>query len=148
MLKKKEGKEIPVQPYYRAVWLQEVKVPKFLDNRHFNVVRMSAQRTSRLYCPENIRGKHFCKRLSRPQDHSAAGRIMSKKNSNDTIGNRTRDLPACSAVHQPPCHRVTQLYCYQQMLHQKQLRSVKGVCHFSKCDSALKNSPSRDVAVW
>jgi hypothetical protein len=26
---------------------------------------------------------------------------MSMKNSNDTIGNRTRDLPACSAVPQP-----------------------------------------------
>ena len=35
------------------------------------------------------------------QGHSAAGRIMSMKNSNDTIGNRTRDLPACSAVPQP-----------------------------------------------
>ena len=26
---------------------------------------------------------------------------MSMKNSSDTIGNRTRDLPACSAVPQP-----------------------------------------------
>ena len=32
--------------------------------------------------------------LTRSRDHSAAGRIMSMKNSNDTIGNRTRDLPA------------------------------------------------------
>jgi len=30
-----------------------------------------------------------------------AGRIMSIKTSNDTIGNRTRDLPACSAAPQP-----------------------------------------------
>jgi len=51
--------------------------------------------------PGNITGTHFCKRLSHPQDHSAAGRIMSMKNSNDNIGNRTRDLPACSAVPQP-----------------------------------------------
>jgi hypothetical protein len=29
---------------------------------------------------------------------------MSMKNSNDTIGNRTRDLPACSAV--PPLHCI------------------------------------------
>jgi hypothetical protein len=35
---------------------------------------------------------HFCQRLSRPH---------SMKNSNNTIGNRTRDLPACSAVPQP-----------------------------------------------
>ena len=39
--------------------------------------------------------------LSRPQGHSAAGRVVSMKNSNDTIGNRTRDLPACSVVPQP-----------------------------------------------
>ena len=35
-----------------------------------------------------------------PQDYSADGRIMSMKNSNDTIGKRTRDLPAGSAVPQ------------------------------------------------
>jgi hypothetical protein len=40
-------------------------------------------------------GTHFCYRLSQPQGHSAAGRIMSMKNSSDTIGNRNRDLPAC-----------------------------------------------------
>jgi hypothetical protein len=28
--------------------------------------------------------------------------IMSIKKSSDTIGNQTRDLPACSAVPQPP----------------------------------------------
>jgi hypothetical protein len=32
---------------------------------------------------------------------------MSVKNSNDTIGNRSRDLPVCNAVPQPLCHRVT-----------------------------------------
>jgi len=30
-----------------------------------------------------------------------AGRIMSMKSFSDNIGNRTRDLPACSAVPQP-----------------------------------------------
>ena len=51
--------------------------------------------------PRDIPGTHFCQRLSRPQGHSAAGRIMSMKNSSDTNGNRTRDLTACSAVPQP-----------------------------------------------
>ena len=51
--------------------------------------------------PGNIPVTHFCKRLSHPHAHSAAGRIMSIKNSNDTIGNRTRYLPSCSAVPQP-----------------------------------------------
>ena len=51
--------------------------------------------------PANIPGTHFCWRLSQPQGHSAAGRIMSMKISSDTIGNRIRDLPAYSAVPQP-----------------------------------------------
>ena len=51
--------------------------------------------------PGNIPATHFCYRLSEPQGHSAAGRIVSKKNFGDTIGNRTRDLLACSAVLQP-----------------------------------------------
>jgi len=46
----------------------------------------------------NKSGTHFCWRLSRPQGHSATGRIMSLKNSSDTIGNRARDLPVCSVV--------------------------------------------------
>ena len=61
------------------------------------VEMLSALRTDRLYPLGNISGTHFCWRLSRPQGHSAAGMIMSMKNSNDIIGNQTRDLPACSA---------------------------------------------------
>ena len=62
---------------------------------------MLALSTGRLYHPGNIPGTHFCYRLRRTKTQSAAGRIMLKKNSNDTIGNRTHDLPACSAVPQP-----------------------------------------------
>jgi hypothetical protein len=65
------------------------------------VVRLSGFRTGLLYPPGNIPGTHFCERLSRLQSHSAAGRIMSMRISSVTIGNRTRDLPACSAVTQP-----------------------------------------------
>jgi hypothetical protein len=35
------------------------------------------------------------------QDLSATGRIMSMKNCDGAIGDRTRDLPACSAVPPP-----------------------------------------------
>ena len=84
---------------------QALRVPggcgRFQDNRHMKVVRLSAPRTGRLYIPGYIRGYHFCLRLSQPQDRSAAGTIMSMKNSNNTVGNRTRDHPACSAVPQP-----------------------------------------------
>ena len=64
---------------------QEAEAPRFQDDRHTKVVRMSALRTGRLY----------------PQGHSAARRKVSMKNSSDSIGNRTRDLPTCSAVPQP-----------------------------------------------
>ena len=62
------------------------------------VVRLSAQRTGRLYLPGNIPGIHVCKMLSQPQDHRAAWRFMSMKNTNDINGNRTRDIQTCSAV--------------------------------------------------
>jgi hypothetical protein len=78
---------------------QEDKAPRFQDNRHMEVLRLSALHTGRLYTPGNIPGTHLCWRLSQTQGHTAAG--MSMKNSNYTIGNRTRDLPACSAVPQP-----------------------------------------------
>ena len=85
--------------------LQEVEAPRFQDNRHMKVVSWSL-RNGCLYRPPpspqgNIPGTHFYYRLSQPQGHSASGRIMSTKNSNDTIGNRTRDLPPCSALPQP-----------------------------------------------
>ena len=73
------------------------------------VERLSAVRTGRLYPPGNIRGTHFCYRLSRPQGHSTTGKIMLVKNPNDIIENQTRHLPACSAVPQPtaPPHAFT-----------------------------------------
>jgi hypothetical protein len=70
------------------------------------VVRLSAIFTGRLYPLAIIPGTHLCQRPSQSKGHSAAGRIMSVKNSSDTIGNQTRDLPACSIVPQPtvpPC---------------------------------------------
>jgi hypothetical protein len=82
-----------------------VEVLRLEDNQHMKVVRLSNLNAGRLYPTGNIPGTHFRYRLSQPHGHSATGRIMSMINSNDTIGNRTRDLPACSAVPQPS-HRV------------------------------------------
>jgi hypothetical protein len=81
--------------------LQEVKAPRFQDSWHRKVVRLSPPCTSHLYPPGNNPGTHFWWRLSQSQGHSAAERIMSMKNSNETIGNQTHYLLACSAVPQP-----------------------------------------------
>jgi hypothetical protein len=54
-----------------------------------------------LLTPRKIHGTHFCQRLSRSQGRSTAGSIRSVGKSNYLIGNRTRDLPACSTVTQP-----------------------------------------------
>ena len=79
--------------YYQgwtAPWdCTRLRLQEFLNNRHMKVARLPALRTGRLYPPGDIRGTHFCLRLSRLQGHSAAGRIMSVKNPNDAIGNRT-----------------------------------------------------------
>ena len=41
---------------------------------------------------------------------------MSMKNSNDTIGNRTRDLPACSAVPQSTAPRRAPIFSYVDLI--------------------------------
>jgi len=78
--------------------MQEVEPPMISRQSAQKVVRLSALRTGRHYPPGNILGTHLCYRLSRPQRHSAAGRMSMKK---IPMGNRTRDLPACNAVPQP-----------------------------------------------
>ena len=94
------NKATPVHGYYRLIGFQKVEAPGFLDNRHRKVVRLSALRTGRLYHPRNIPGTHFRQGLIRLQGHVVAERITLMKNSNDTIGNRTHDLPVAIAVPQ------------------------------------------------
>jgi hypothetical protein len=65
------------------------------------------------FTPRKIPGTHFCWRLSRPQGHSAAGRIWPIEKFNDNIRNRTRDLLACSTVPQPtPLPRAPSVLVY------------------------------------
>ena len=97
----RKGKAIPVQGWTGREGSRRWTLPEVLENRHMKVKRLSDLPTGRLYPPGDIPGTNLCERLSRSQGHSAVGRIMSRKNSNDTTGNRTRDLPACSSVPQP-----------------------------------------------
>jgi len=71
------------------------------------------------FTPGDIPGTHFCYTLCRPQGHSAAERIMLMKNSNDTIGNRTRYRIVAQCLNQLR-HRVPQaddstVYLYTYM---------------------------------
>jgi hypothetical protein len=48
------------------------------------------------FTPQEDSWYSFLLEAGRPQGHTTAGRIRSIAKSNDLIGNRTRDLPACS----------------------------------------------------
>jgi hypothetical protein len=50
----------PITRLGRPLRFQEVEAPRFVDNRHMKVVRLSALRTGRLYPPGNSPGTHFC----------------------------------------------------------------------------------------
>jgi len=85
----------------RPLRLQEFEAPTFSIQSAYESDKFVSPTHRPLYPPpRNILGIQFCSRLSHLQDHSAAGRNKSRKNPNDPIGNRTRDLPVCSAVPQ------------------------------------------------
>jgi hypothetical protein len=90
---------------WRSIGLWDVETLTFLGNRLTDggeVVSLT-RRPVVLYPPSHrkIPGTHFCYSLSRPQGHSAAGRIRSTENSNDLIRNRTVHVFAFNTVPQP-----------------------------------------------
>ena len=48
---------------------------------------------------------------------------MSMKNSNDTIGNRTRDLPTCSAGHRPTALPRAPKYNVEELVLREYIKS-------------------------
>jgi hypothetical protein len=93
-----EGKAVPLQAWTSLSGRRNFDTPKFLDNQHMKRARLSALRNGHIDPSEDIPGTHFCYRLNRPRGHNAAGKKTFMKN---PTGNRTHDLPACSAEPQP-----------------------------------------------
>jgi hypothetical protein len=93
----KKGKATLLTDRGGAQGCETSRLPHFLDNRLTYGGEVVSLTHRPPFTSRKIAGTHFCSRLSRPQGRSAAGRIRSFEESSD-IGNRTRDLPACSIV--------------------------------------------------
>jgi hypothetical protein len=86
----------------RPIRLWAVEAPSHKLCRQWQMaVMLSDLYASRFLPPGTIPGTLFCWRQRRPQWHYVAGRIESIEKSKGLIGNRARDLPACSVVPQP-----------------------------------------------
>ena len=94
-----KGKAIPLQAWTGPEGSRSLRLP------FFNTIGTWRWKGCKPYAPAAFTHRKYswCSFLleaESTQGHSAAGRIMSMKNSNNTIGNRTRDLPEYSAVPQ------------------------------------------------
>jgi len=117
--RKGKSKSVPLQAWSGPEGSRKLRFPDYMTTAQDGGKVVSL--THRPTLPSgSAPGTHFFSTLIRPQDHSAIGRIMSLKNSNDTIWNRTSDLPICNTAPEPlsyrgplPNHVVGHFYsCY------------------------------------
>jgi len=95
------------------------------------VVRFSTICTGRPFPRENITFRGWVG----PWNIVGPEGLCQLKNSNDTIGNRTRDLPACSAVPQIPHTQKTKSF-YKDIVFKCDVRRISGYLHFRKNKTA------------
>ena len=73
------GKVIPLQAWRGPEGFHEVEAPRFQNNRHMTVVRLSALRTGRLYPQELFLVLISVRGWVNPHGYSAAGGIVNEK---------------------------------------------------------------------
>jgi hypothetical protein len=77
------------------------ETPRLTQTVGLQMAVRSALRAGRPLLPERSLGLISIRGWVDPQGHGAAGRVRSIEKSSDLIGNRTRDIPACSIMPQP-----------------------------------------------
>jgi hypothetical protein len=95
------GKTIPRRGLERPWGFQELEAPRFRDDRRKKAARLSALRTGRHYLHDIFLVLISFSDWVNPTAMVRPEELRQRKNTNDTTGNRTSDLPACSAVPQP-----------------------------------------------
>ena len=95
-----KGKSVPLPASSGPEGSRKLRFPDFMTTAQGGGKVVSLSHRPPLP-PGNPPGTHFCQRLSRPQGHCEIGRIMSMKNSNETIWDRTSDLTFSSTALQP-----------------------------------------------
>jgi hypothetical protein len=139
----KKSKAVPLQAWSGPEGSRKLRFPDFMTTAQGGS-RVNSLTQRPPLPPGNTPGTHFCWRPGRPQGHSATGRIMSLKNSSDTIGNRTRDLPVCSVI---TLRTTPPRAAYYINTSTKQIIKIKNaitICHILK----VLNRIDFDLMSW
>jgi hypothetical protein len=96
--RRKESKAVHVTDPGGPYGCEMSRLPHFLQNRLKDGVKIVSLTSRPPFTRRKISGTHFFYKLSRPQGYNACVRIRSVEESDDLIGNRIRDFPACSMV--------------------------------------------------
>jgi hypothetical protein len=110
---------------------ETLRVPEGLDSQ---ISWQSAREGFEPYAPADFipRSHPWCS--LRLKGHSAAGSIKEMKNPSDSIGNRTRHLPACSALPKPtaPLRTPLQIIPHINDLYNTKVCFIREVCSVDK----------------